>query len=193
MNVITCCDRRAFLWDGTSLTELTGSLPYTPQSVTWVEGYFVFTVPGSQIFFISNINSATIYDALDFATAQGGAGAILRCLESHLDLWLFSTEHVEIWYLSGASDFAFQRQVGDIIEYGTAGALSATNCDNSVFWLGHDAKVYRAEGYSPKAVSTPAVERWLLRRTLSDVIGFQTSRVLTGAPAFALRHVKNGF
>lgn len=174
-NVIVCCNLRAFVYDGTSLTELTGTLPYVPQTVTWVEGFFVFTAAGSQIFYISNLNSATIYDPLDFATAQGSAGAILRCLESHLDLWLFSTDHIEIWYLSGAADFAFARQVGGIIEYGTAAVLSVANCDNSVFWLGNDRKVYRANGYSPQAVSSPAVERWLQNRSIDDCIGMQIS------------------
>ncbi len=175
VNVIMCCNSRAFLYNGSTLTEITGTLPFVPVSVTWVEGFFVFT-SSPNIFFISGLNSATSFDPLDFATAQASADVLLGCATTHLDLWLFSSTHAEIWYLSGAADFAFQRQLGGVIEYGTASPASIATVDNTIMWLGHDRKVYKANGYTPQCISTPAVERFLQNaEVVGDCIGMQTS------------------
>lgn len=178
ISCIVVANSRAWLYNQSvpSFGEITADMPYSPSSIAWIEGYFVATAAGGgQIFMVSNLNAANVWDALDFATAQGSAGDILRVIETHLDLWIFSRDHAEIWTLSGASDFPLQRVTGGVIEYGTASAKSVATCDNSIFWLGHDRKVYRANGYTPAVISTAPLEFWLEANSVTDAIGFETT------------------
>jgi hypothetical protein len=69
---------------------------------------------------------------------------------------------VEVWYNSGDADFPLTRIQGAYNEVGCIAPYSVAKMDNSVFWLGADARgqgiVYRAQGYQAVRVSTHAVE-----------------------------------
>jgi hypothetical protein len=95
----------------------------------------------------------------------------------HREVWLFGTNSVEVWYDAGTTDFPLQRIQGAFNEIGCAAAYSVAKLDNSVFWLGKDARgqgvVYRANGYTGQRISTHAVE-WQIQQygNLADAIGY---------------------
>jgi hypothetical protein len=142
-------------------------------SVDYVDGYFVFTVTDSDQFIISGILDGTAYDALDFASSEGFPDRLVRVLVDHREVWFFNEKSTEIWVSTGASSFPFQRQDGTFIERGCAAKFSPAKMDNSVFWLGDDKIVYRANGYQPARISTHAIERSIEKfDTISDAIGW---------------------
>lgn len=129
-----------------------------PNSVTVLDGYFIFTFEDGR-FQISGINDGTSVDALDFATAEAKPDKLLRAFADRSELWLFGSEAIEIWTNTGASDFPFERLGGTFIDKGCGSPLSVASSDNAVHWVGNDGVVYRGAGYSPQRVSTHAVER----------------------------------
>jgi hypothetical protein len=139
------------------IEEFSGDGWYPANTVTYQDGYFIFNRAGTGQFFISNLLSTDL-DALDFATAEGAPDDTLAVISDHRELWLFGEDTVEVWYNSGAPDFPFERMQGAFIERGIAALASVSKQDNSVFWLGDDGIVYRANGYMPQRVSTHAVE-----------------------------------
>jgi Phage stabilisation protein len=142
-------------------------------SVTYVDGYHVFTRPSTGQFFISDLLEATAFDALDFATAEIYPDFLVRAFVDHRELWLFGDQSVEIWANVGAADFPFQRLSGTVIEKGCAAGGSVAKLDNSLFWLGHDRVIYRAAGYQPQRVSTHAIEYAMEGYgTVSDAMAF---------------------
>ncbi len=144
--------------------------------VAFIDGYFVFVDPGTQQFYWSEINDATIIDALDFASAEGSPDDLVAHLADHRELWLFGERTVEVWVNTG-SEAVFERNSGAFMEVGCIAVHSAQKIDNSVIWLGQDKDgggiVYRAVGYNPQRVSTLAVEEALQASTdLASAMAF---------------------
>lgn len=133
--------------------------PANVTSVTYLDGYFVWSIAGSDQYVISAVLNAMAYDPLDFAAAESTPDDILRVFTLHEELWLFGSRTIEVHANTGAVAFPFQRQSGGTIDVGTISRDTVCECDNSVFWLGSDLIVYRSEGYRQKRVSTHAIEQ----------------------------------
>lgn len=160
--VIICSGDYAYVTDGNTLTQVT-DIDYPGSDVVdYLDGYFIFAIPDSQQFYISEINSGTEFDAMDFAQAESNVDNIVGLIVDHQELWLFGEYSTEVWYDSGASDFPFARRDGAIMEHGCAARRSIAKADNTVFWLGQNAHgngiVYRAEQYNPQIVSNRGIE-----------------------------------
>lgn len=134
------------------------------------------------------INQRIIYDSefgftyseLDDAGSMEGTvngtgdpDPALSILVDHLEVWLFGEKSIEVWYNTGASTTTpFERLQGAFIERGCAAKHTPAKMDNTVYWLGDDFAVYRAEGYTPIRVSTPTVEREIQSYTSSNAFAF---------------------
>lgn len=131
-------------------------------SVGYLDGYFVFNEPDSQKFWVTSLLDGTSVDPLDFASAEGYPDNVISLIVDHREIFLFGTTSVEVWYDAGTPDFPLARIQGAFMEVGCEAAYSVAKLDNSVFWLGSDARgrgiVYRANGYTPARISTNAVE-----------------------------------
>jgi hypothetical protein len=114
---------------------------------------------------------------LDFASAEGSPDGLVSLIVDHREAWLFGTNSVEVWYDAGNVAFPLQRIQGAFNEIGCVAPYSVAKLDNSLFWLGADARgrgiVYRANGYTGVRVSTHAIE-WQIQQygNLSDAIGY---------------------
>lgn len=141
-------------------------------SIAYIDGYAVGTRnDDSGQFYISAPLDFSSWDALDFASAESSPDGLLRVLVDHREVWLFGAKTVEVWANTGASPFPFERVPGALLERGCAATRSAAKMDNSVFWVGDDRIVYRAEGYQPARISTHAIEEVLRVGTVSDAYG----------------------
>ena len=153
--------------------------PDFPGAVTvgYIDGYFVFNQPNSQLIWVTSLLDGTAIDPLEFASAEGSPDGVVGIVVDHREVWVFGTNSIEVWYDSGATDFPLQRIQGAFNEIGCAAAYSIAKMDNGLFWLGSDARgrgiVYRANGYTGQRISTHAVE-WQIQQygTLSDAIGY---------------------
>jgi len=146
-------------------------------TVTYLDGYFVFNEPNTQLIWVTELLDGTSVDPLDFASAEGDPDDVVGLIADHRELWVFGVNSVEVWYNSGATDFPLQRIQGAFNEIGCAAAYSIAKMDNGLFWLGQDARgqgmVYRANGYTGQRISTHAVE-WQIQQyeDMSDAIGY---------------------
>jgi hypothetical protein len=142
----------------------------------FLDGWFVFNQPNSQIFWVMDSTGTTI-DPLYFASAEGSPDNLVTLIVDHREIWLFGTNSVEVWYDAGLPDFPMARIQGAFNEIGCLAAYSVAKLDNGLFWLGADARgngiVYRSKGYSGERVSTHAVE-WQIQQysNLSDAVGY---------------------
>ena len=153
--------------------------PDFPGAVTvgYIDGYFVFNEPNSQRIWVSAILDGTNIDPLAFASAEGSPDGLVALAIDHREIWLFGTSTVEVWYNAGQADFPLERIQGAFNELGCAAPYSVTKVDNSLFWLGSDARggamVYRADGYNGARMSTHAIE-WQIQRYsyIADAVGY---------------------
>ena len=146
-------------------------------SVGYLDGYFVFNEPDSQKFWVTSLLDGTAIDPLDFASAEGYPDNVVALIVDHREIFLFGNTSVEVWYDAGTPDFPLARIQGAFMEVGCGAAYSVAKLDNSVFWVGSDARgrgiVYRANGYTPARISTNAVEFAIQSYgNISDAIGY---------------------
>jgi len=132
-------------------------------TVVFIDGYFIVNEPGSDQFCVSGLYDGTAWDALDRASAEGSPDALVAVATKHRELWLFGSRTTEVWYNSGNVQGApFDRISGAFLEIGCAAKGSVVMADNNLFVLAATAQgagmVYRTEGYSPKRISTSAIE-----------------------------------
>jgi hypothetical protein len=170
--------------DGYIFNQSTGAFgaitdPDFPGSVTvgYLDGYFVFNEPNSQKVWVTELLDGTSIDPLDFASAEGSPDGLTAVFVDHREAWLFGNNTVEVWYNAGAADFPLQRIQGAFNEIGCNAPYSIAKLDNTLFWLGSDARgkgiVYKAQGYTGARISTHAVE-WQIQQygNLTDAIGY---------------------
>ena len=146
-------------------------------SVGYLDGYFVFNEPNSQKFWVTSLLDGTSVDPLDFASAEGYPDDVVALIVDHREVYLFGNNSVEVWYDAGTPDFPLARVQGAFMEVGCEAAYSVAKLDNSVFWLGSDARgrgiVYRANGYTPARISTNAIEYAIQSYgNITDAIGY---------------------
>jgi hypothetical protein len=131
--------------------------------VGYVDGYFLFTEPQSQRFYISASEDASTIDASDEVQIQGGPDKLIAVLNDHKEAWLFGENTIEVWVNTGNADFPFERNESAFIQTGLMAAFSAQSLDNTLFWLGRDERgggqIFKSEGYRVVRISTDAVEQ----------------------------------
>lgn len=143
------------------------------RSVTVIDGYYVFSRPNSNEFFLSAINDPTSYNALDFASAEGAPDNIVAVMRVGRDLWLFGERTTEVWSNVGATDFPFLRVSGGFISRGLAAQFSLDTREGTAVWLGDNRTVYAANGVQPQRISTHAVEQAIAGYArVDDAIGW---------------------
>ncbi len=146
------------VWDGATMTSAVIDAASSVADMAFLDGYGIWIEAGSGRFGVTALNDFTTSDALDFATAESSPDNLMAVMVDHREVWLFGEKTAEIWTNTGNSDFPLERLQGANIERGAAASRSVARCDGTVFWLGDDLIVYRAEGYTPKRISHHGLE-----------------------------------
>lgn len=165
--------------------------PTSVGTVTNLDGYFIVNQNNTGTFYVSDLNTGSSWQALQFATAESSPDQLVAVFSALGQLWLFGTRTIEIWSNTGDSTFPFRRISGAKIDTGVISAYSIIEIDNSIMWVGKDkfghGIVYKAQGFSPLRVSNTPVEKKIQEaEDLDDLKAFayqeegNTFFVLTG-------------
>lgn len=134
-------------------------------SVTFQDGFFLWTIANTSQFQLSPLNDGTgPYDPLDVATAEVSPDNLVAAFADHDDLFLMGDDTIEPWFNSGNVDTPFVPQGGTVMEVGLTARDTVVKLDNSIFWLGNGGErggltVWKAAGYTPVRISTHALEK----------------------------------
>mgnify|MGYP003574988661 CR=1 FL=1 len=145
-----------------TVTQITSPDFVGATGVGFVAGRFVWNKLGTGQFQYTEPYDTAI-NPLNFYTAESSPDALLNLVVNHSEVWLFGSDSVETWVLSGDNTDPFVRIQGAQMETGIDAARSLAKMDNTLFWLGGDSRgrgiVLKAAGYSQAArVSTHAIE-----------------------------------
>jgi hypothetical protein len=143
----------------------------------FLDGYFVSLNTATATMQLSNLENGLVWDSTMVAQRNTAADRWVSMLISHREIWCFGSQRTDCWYNSGAALFPFVPIPGAFIDQGIVAPWSAAILDNTVFWLGASDQggsvVYRAEGYTPRRISTHAIEyAFAGYSTISDAIGW---------------------
>lgn len=126
-------------------------------SVTQLDGYFIFTTGSGQIW-ASGLNAVTV-DALSFATDQT-SGGLVRGITVGGRFIAFGNRAISVWTDAGTSPFPLAKVT--TIPRGIAGPYCVSGFEDNFsigpYFVGDDNRVYRLEGVSPTPVSPPDLD-----------------------------------
>lgn len=167
--IFIACNPQGYIYNTNTnvLSQITDADFNGAVAVGYLDGYFVFNEPNSPRFWVTSLFDGTSIDPLDFASAEGNPDNLVTLAVDHREVWLFGQNSVEVWYNAGTPDFPLARVQGAFNEIGCIAPYSVAKLDNSLFWLGQDARgrgiIYRNEGYTGKRISTHAIE-WQIQQ-----------------------------
>lgn len=131
-------------------------------TVCYIDGYFAFNQPDSQIIWVTELLDGTAINPLAFAAAESSPDQVVAVVNNNREVWVFGQGTTEVWYDAATTPFPLAPIQGAYNEIGCLAPFSIAKLDNSLFWLGSDPRgygiVYRNQGYTGKRVSTHAVE-----------------------------------
>jgi len=166
-----------YIYDNTTST-LTGYTDYAANHVVYIDGYFIFSITGRDIFYNTTQYDGVTVGALDFETAEGDPDVISTLIADQRQLQVFGPLSMSSWYNSGDADNLFQRYQGGFKQTGTAAGFSPARIDNTICWLSQndrgDAQVVQlGDGYLPRVISSPELDYQLAQyTTISDAFGY---------------------
>ena len=111
------------------------------------------TYPGR--YYWSAVNDGNTWDALDYATAERVPDDLLDIVALNDNLWMFGQSSTEIMQTTGNADAPFRRIPQVAFDVGIIDTGCWAKADNSIWWIGSDACVYRAQDGRPIKVSEP--------------------------------------
>lgn len=180
----------AYIWDGVTLASVGGDFPGY-QWMTYLDGYFIGG-PGNRTFYINHTAfDPTLFNALDFASAESTPGDIVTGIVDHREVFLFKRDTSEVWYNSGDADFPLSRTASGYMEKGCVSRFGATKADNSVFFAASDGTLCRVNGYTPVRISTTAIEQAIAKYASQECIAH--TWIENGHTMVAFTYVENTF
>lgn len=137
-------------WDGSTfkVVEFPDNAPVT--KIAYLGGYFIAIRKGTQRWYFS-VDGDT-WDGLDYAAAESNPDILIDAIAANDILVLIGTTSTEFWVKTGNADLPFQAIQQRLFEYGAIATGCAVAADNTHFWIGNDAIVYRA-GNVPEPIS----------------------------------------
>jgi hypothetical protein len=166
--VIVVNPPNAYYWNGTTFAQITDVDFPGAIAVDFLDNYFLFVEPDSGRFFCADLGSATAFNALNFATAEGSPDNLVGLKVDHRQAVLFGLTSIEIWENTGAAGFPFERVINGFLEIGCFNGRLIAKQDNSLFWVANDYTVRRLDGNTPVRVSTHAIEQFLTTVTMGS-------------------------
>ncbi len=175
--------------NGTLITITSAGFPNGAKTATFVGGYFVVELPGTQQFYVSNSFDGTTWNALAFASASQYSDNILAVDSFIANLLLFSERHLEFWQNVGSTPQPFAPILSATSEYGIAAIYSRAHIDNSICFLANNPQgkpqVARVQGYSVSVISPQDLDSLMAGfSTVSDAVAL--SYVTDGHPMYQL-------
>ena len=155
---------KGYYSDGSSLSEISDpSFPNGATHIGYIDAVFLVNDPSNAgRFYQSDTNSATGWNALNFATAERDPDHLDALLIDHREVWLFGRETTEVWTGDGSTGVAFSPVSGGFTEVGIAAPHSAAKAGDAVYWVAQARQggpaVFRAMGLKGERISTPSVE-----------------------------------
>lgn len=144
--------------------------------VQFLSTFLIFnTVPNTQNFIYTEPNTLT-FDALNIAAKAAYADDLITLAIRSKELWLFGNKSSsEPWILGGALDSPFEAMPSTFVAYGSASKYGQVFADASIYWISINqqgqAIFVKTEGYTPKRISTHAIEDIVQKfTTIADAV-----------------------
>lgn len=132
----------------------------SPRFLGMIDGFFLALKDQSATVMFSL--DATTWNALNIVSPNVIGDNLMSLLCDHSEMVLWGTQRATVYQDTGSASQFDPSPSGRVVEQGCGAAFTPVRMDNSVLWWGQDERggfmAWRSEGYTPRRVSTHAVE-----------------------------------
>ena len=163
-----------YIWDGSSLTQITDS-DFTangnPTGVVFIDGYFLFTTSTNKII-VSNLNDGLAYNALDFGSVESSPDDVVAPVVLTNQLFIGGDRTFEAFSNIGGAGFPFQR-INLFLQQGMVSRYAVQVTFNTFIFIGAGSNeapsVWTVAGNSTQKVSSRAIDTLLSGLTSAEL------------------------
>lgn len=172
--VIVVPGGKSYVYDGADLVQITDVDFRTSDTVSFKDGFFIFTSSDGKVFFNSALNDPLNFRALDFGTAEISPDLIVASHVTHNELFIIGTETIELFQNIGGADFPFQRIQGANIQKGAHAKFGIVGLDETFAFVGGGqdelSAIYQVAGSTrANKISTPAIDNAIQKFTRDEI------------------------
>lgn len=157
-DIVTIANRQAFIWNGSTLTQVTDTDLQSPDSATTLNNQVIYDGENDQ-FGVSDVGDASSIFGLNYARAESKPDDLVRVYAFNQLLYLFGDETVEPWWNSGVGKPPFDRVEGGIIESGLGGIYGVSNNKKYIYFFNNRQELVRLQGTSESSITPEAIKR----------------------------------
>lgn len=169
-----------WLYDGTTLAQVTDPDLGTALDVVWVDGYFMTT--DGEFLVVTELADPFAVDPLKYGSSEADPDPVLGLLKLRNEVYALNRHTIEVFDNIGGAGFPFTRIAGAQIQKGTVGTHA--NCvfmDNIAFMggaLNEAIAIYMGANGSAAKISTREIDEILEEYTETELAGaFMEERV----------------
>lgn len=172
-NLVIVADGKAWYYNETDgLVQNTDSLIGEPVSVTWCDGYFMFT--DGEYLYHTEISDETTFVETQYATAEFMPDVTVAVAKNQMNqVMAFGRYSTEYFYDAGNEDFAFTRIPAKAVKSGIVGPKCFTELEGTFFTLGggkYEAiSVYASVSGDTSKIATREVDKIIAEYTEEDL------------------------
>lgn len=164
----------SYVYDGSTLTTITDPDFITSDTVSFKDGYFVFTASDGTVFFNSALNDPLNFRGLDFGTAEINPDEIVSTHVTHNELFVIGSETIELFQNIGGSGFPFQRIPGANIQKGSHATFGTVGLDETFAFVGggkdEKSAIYQVvDSQKALKISTAAIDNAIQEFTKDEI------------------------
>lgn len=132
----------AFVWNGTSLTQITDPNLGTPRGVAVLNNQAIYDAGTGQGFDVSNVGVPGTINGLNNAAAESASDDLLIPAAWRETLYLMGKETIELWYNSGQGNPPFDKIQGAVLNIGLGAIDSVADMPDFMFFFGSDKQFH---------------------------------------------------
>jgi hypothetical protein len=184
---------RLYLYDGTTLTQVTDPDLGTALDVVWVDGYYMTT--DGEFLVVTDLDDPFAVNPLKYGSSEADPDPVEALLKLRNEIYALNRYTIEVFDNVGTTGFPFQRIAGAQIQKGTVGTHA--NCvfmDNIAFLGGgrnEAPSIYMGANGSTQKIATREVEEIIATYTEAELAQAFLEERTDKAHQFLIVHLPN--
>jgi hypothetical protein len=182
---------RLYLYDGTTLTQVTDPDLGTALDVVWVDGYYMTT--DGEFLVVTDLDDPFAVNPLKYGSSEADPDPVNSLLKLRNEIYALNRYTIEVFDNVGTTGFPFQRIAGAQIQKGTVGTHA--NCvfmDNIAFLGGgfnEAPSIYMGANGSAQKIATREIEEVLQEYTEAELATAFLEERVDKAHTFLIVHL----
>jgi hypothetical protein len=154
---------RLYLYNGTTLAQVTDPDLGTALTVVWVDGYFMTT--DGEFLVITELNNPFAVDPLKYGSSEADPDPVKALLKLRNEIYALNRHTIEVFDNTGTAGFPFQRITGAQIQKGTLGTHTCCVFGENIAFMGsgtnENISIYIGANGGTQKVATREIEEIL--------------------------------